>query len=72
MMMNTGEPVALDVHISSQEPRMFPGVVHERVRRRSLRMSTGGSDGGGGILAVGLAKSAVREGENGEEADESE
>ncbi|EXJ88413.1 AMP deaminase [Capronia coronata CBS 617.96] len=33
-----------DTHISGQEPRAFPGVVHQRERRRSLRVSSSTSD----------------------------
>ncbi|KAL2444512.1 AMP deaminase [Exophiala dermatitidis] len=33
-----------DAHISGQEPRAFPGVVHQRERRRSLRVSSSHSD----------------------------
>lgn len=35
-----------DPHISGHEPKFFPGVAHQRERRRSLRKSiSGGSDG---------------------------
>ncbi|ETI26244.1 AMP deaminase [Cladophialophora carrionii CBS 160.54] len=34
-----------DAHISGQEPRAFPGLVHQRERRRSLRVGSGNSDG---------------------------
>ncbi len=33
-----------DAHISGQEPRAFPGIVHQRERRRSLRVSSSNSD----------------------------
>ena len=56
-----------DPHLSGHEPRVFPGVAHMRERRRSLRMSTSGSDGtvpdlsSSQNLDPGLAKLAVRE-----------
>lgn len=34
-----------DPHISGHEPRAFPGVAHQRERRRSLRKSISGSEG---------------------------
>lgn len=34
-----------DTHISGQEPRAFPGIVHQRERRKSVRVGSGNSDG---------------------------
>ena len=34
-----------DNHISGSEPRIFPGIAHQRERRHSLRKSISGSDG---------------------------
>ena len=56
-----------DFHISGHEPRAWPGVVHHRERRRSMRASTSGSDGNApdlsssGHLEPALAKLAVKE-----------
>lgn len=57
----------LDHHISAHEPRAFPGLMHERARRQSLRVSTSGSDGtapdlsSSAHLVPALAKMSVRE-----------
>lgn len=58
-----------DAHISGQEPRAFPGLVHQRERRRSLRVSSSNSDmAGAGMdmssslhLEPGLAKITLQE-----------
>jgi hypothetical protein len=50
-------------HIAGHEPKIFPGVVHERARRRSLRASMSGSDMSAGVLAPALAKMRVAEAE---------
>jgi hypothetical protein len=34
-----------DTHISGHEPRAFPGIAHQRERRRSMRKSISGSEG---------------------------
>jgi hypothetical protein len=34
-----------DMHLSGHEPRVFPGIAHQRERRRSLRKSISGSEG---------------------------
>jgi hypothetical protein len=39
-------------HIAGHEPKIFPGAVHQRARRRSLRVSMSGSDMGASVLAV--------------------
>jgi hypothetical protein len=60
-------PGVHDPHISAHEPRAFPGIAHQRERRRSLRISTSGSDGTAPDLSSnqnldpGLAKLTVRE-----------
>lgn len=50
-------------HISGAEPRIFPGVVHERTRRNSVRQgSSSEKDADGGALAgMGLSKLSTRE-----------
>ena len=59
MLMSSVDPTAL---VSGGEPRIFPGLVHERTRRQSLRQSTSGSDGGGdGPPPGGLMKVATKE-----------
>lgn len=66
-MYTNGDASNHDPHISGHEPRAFPGIAHHRERRRSLRMSTSGSDGTAPDLSSsqsldpGLAKLAVRE-----------
>ncbi|KAH0832734.1 hypothetical protein AYO21_00361 [Fonsecaea monophora] len=59
-----------DAHISGQEPRAFPGIVHQRERRRSVRVGSGNSEGTGQHssdmasslqLEPGLAKITTRE-----------
>lgn len=56
-----------DGHISGYEPRFFPGAVHQRERRKSIRASLSGSDHGvqdvnsSLQLEPGLAKMTVRE-----------
>ncbi|KAI1618224.1 AMP deaminase [Exophiala viscosa] len=67
-----------DSHISGQEPRAFPGLVHQRERRRSLRVSLSNSDMGlAGMssslqLEPGLAKINLREDAEMAEMEESE
>lgn len=50
-------------HISGTEPRIFPGVVHERTRRNSTRQgSRSEEDADGGTFAgLGLLKLSTRE-----------
>jgi hypothetical protein len=57
---------ALDPHISAHEPRAFPGLMHERARRQSLRISSGSDGtapdmGSSAHLVPALAKMSVRE-----------
>ena len=60
-------PTLPDAHISGQEPRTFPGLVHQRERRRSLRISSSNSDMTGLDMTSslhmepGLAKIKVKE-----------
>ena len=58
--MSAGEQAQLAA-ISAHEPRIFPGVVHERARRNSLRISTSGSDMRASTLTPALAKWAEKE-----------
>ena len=59
-MMSPSEQAQLAVgHMSANQPRVFPGMVHERARRDSLRVST--SDRDMGTLGPALAKMAVKE-----------
>ena len=66
--------------ISGTEPRIFPGVVHERARRRSLRVSTSGSESAtdretissSAILGPTLAKMSVKEGDESTEMENSD
>jgi hypothetical protein len=66
LVMIPGGP-GLDHHIFAHEPRAFPGLMHERARRQSLRVSTSGSDGtapdlsSSAHLVPALAKMSVRE-----------
>lgn len=50
-------------HISGAEPRIFPGVVHERTRRNSTRQgSSSEKDADGGTFAgLRLSKLSTRE-----------
>jgi hypothetical protein len=59
MIMSPAEQAHLVSHMSAQEPRMFPGVIHERTRRGSVRASTANPDMG--TLGPALAKMAVKE-----------
>ncbi|SLM40687.1 amp deaminase 3 [Lasallia pustulata] len=50
-------------HVSGAEPRIFPGVVHERTRKNSIRQgSNSEKDADGGALAgLGLSRLSTRE-----------
>ncbi|OAL25179.1 hypothetical protein AYO22_05056 [Fonsecaea multimorphosa] len=52
---------AVDAHISGQEPRAFPGIVHQRERRRSLRVGSGNSAEGTGQHSSDMASSLQME-----------
>lgn len=49
------------MHIGSAEPRIFPGVVHERTRRNSLRQGAGSESLGEGNAGVALSKTATKD-----------
>jgi hypothetical protein len=69
VMQGNGAPIGSigDPHISAHEPRAFPGLMRERARRQSLRLSTSGSDGtapdmsSSAHLVPALAKMSVTE-----------
>jgi hypothetical protein len=50
------------MHIGSAEPRIFPGVVHERTRRNSLRqVATSENVGDGNAGAAALSKTTTKD-----------
>jgi hypothetical protein len=59
MLMSPAEQAHFVSHMSAHEPKMFPGVIHERTRRDSVRASTTSQDMG--TLGPALAKMAVKE-----------
>lgn len=59
MMMSPAEQAQFVSHMSAHEPRMFPGVIHERTRRDSMRASAATQDAG--TLGPALAKMALKE-----------
>jgi hypothetical protein len=59
MIVSPTEQAHLVSHMSAQEPRIFPGVIHERTRRGSMRASAAAQDIG--ILGPALAKMALKE-----------
>jgi hypothetical protein len=59
MIMSPAEQAHFVSHMSAHEPRMFPGVIHERTRRDSIRASAATHDMG--TLGPALAKMAVKE-----------
>lgn len=67
-----------DPHISGHEPRAFPGIAHQRERRRSLRKSVSGSEGtadwmsSSQQLEPALGKLKEREGNEASFVDDSE
>lgn len=44
--MHQGQPGSSDQHISASEPRVFPGLVHQRHRRTSERRRSHGTEDG--------------------------
>jgi hypothetical protein len=71
MMMSPAEQAQFVAHMSAHEPRMFPGVLHERTRRDSMRFSASAQDMG--TLGPALARMAVRErAESGQVEEDSE
>ena len=71
---------AADAHISGQEPRAFPGIVHQRERKKSLRVGSGNSDGNAHSsdqansqhMEPGLAKMTLREDKEMQEMEDDE
>lgn len=55
-------PVDHTAMVPGGEPRMFPGLVHERTRRQSLRLSTSNSGTmANGALQDGLFKTTTKD-----------
>jgi len=54
MILSPAEQADVVSHMSAHEPRMFPGVIHERTRRNSMRTSASTQD-------VGMARMALKE-----------
>ena len=50
-------------HVSGAEPRIFPGVVHERTRRNSIRQGSNSEKDadGGALTGLGLSRLGARE-----------
>lgn len=70
-----------DHHISAHEPRAFPGIVHERHRRTSVRRKSHGTDDGHATgsemssslqMEPGLAKQRIKEQVSLKEVEDSE
>ena len=59
MIMSPAEQAQFVAHMSAHEPRVFPGMLHERTRRDSMRASVAAQDMG--TLGPALAKMAVKE-----------
>jgi hypothetical protein len=59
MILSPAEQVDVVSHMSAQEPRMFPGVIHERTRRNSVLASATSQDMGN--LGPALARMALKE-----------
>jgi hypothetical protein len=55
-MFGQGGGQGHDPHISGHEPRQFPGIAHQRERRKSLRASISGSEGVPEGLGLGELK----------------
>lgn len=58
MILSPAEQADVVSHMSAQEPRMFPGVIHERTRRNSMRASATQDMGN---LGPALARMALKE-----------
>ena len=69
-MMSPAEQSQVANHMSAHEPKMFPGMVYQRERRRSLRISTSGSDVG--YLGPAISQMTVEERSEESNADESD
>jgi hypothetical protein len=59
MILSPAEQADVVSHMSAHEPRMFPGVIHERTRRNSMRTSASTQDVGN--LGPALARMALKE-----------
>jgi hypothetical protein len=59
MILSPAEQADVVSHMSAHEPRMFPGVIHERTRRNSMRASAATQDMG--YLGPALARMALKE-----------
>jgi hypothetical protein len=59
MILSSAEQADVVSHMSAHEPRMFPGVIHERTRRNSMRASATTQDMGN--LGPALARMALKE-----------
>jgi hypothetical protein len=60
IIMSPAEQANFVSHMSPHEPRLFPGVIHQRTRRDSMRASAATQDSMG-TLGPALAKMAVKE-----------
>ena len=59
MILSPAEQADVVSHMSAHEPRIFPGVIHERTRRNSMRASAITQDMGN--LGPALARMALKE-----------
>jgi hypothetical protein len=59
MILSPAEQAHVVSHMSAHEPRIFPGVIHERTRRDSMRASGASQDMG--TLGPALARMTVKE-----------
>jgi hypothetical protein len=59
MILSPAEQAQVVSHMLAHEPRMFPGVIHERTRRDSMRASAATQDMG--TLGPALARMALKE-----------
>jgi hypothetical protein len=59
MILSPAEQAHIVSHMSAHEPRMFPGVIHERTRRNSVRASAAAQDMG--TLGPTLTRMALKE-----------
>lgn len=69
-LMSASEQAQLAVGHMSSPPMMFPGMIHERARRDSLRINTADRDMG--TLGPALAQMAVQEQDEGSQMDDSD
>jgi len=49
-----------DTHIDASEPRAFPGMLHDRERRMSMKVSTSESDGNTEAMSGSMGGSVER------------